>query len=313
VSPPSQSPNTPPPSPPPSRPDRRLAIDRLATEGVVEVRLLDGFAVGEGPIRDPHRHDYHELLWLREGEGVQLVDGEAYKIVPGTVTVIARGQVHQFQHARGLRGGLLRITDAAVGGAEGRLLGRRGAAVIAVPPGEGDRYESVLRALHAETRRPPDPYAADLVRHLTATLLSWLARWQDAARAERPQADDADVALQGRFAELLERDHARHHDVAHYADALGVPAAALSRALVAVTGRATKELIVERVMTEAMRLLRFTDLTVGEVAFRVGYSDQLYFSRAFKRYAGRAPQAYRSEVHGSAPLSHTGGGPAGRH
>jgi AraC family transcriptional regulator, transcriptional activator of pobA len=269
--------------------------------------------VGEGPIRDPHRHDYHELMWLREGEGVQLIDGEAYKIVPGTVTVIARGRVHQFRDAHGLRGGLLRITDAAVTGAEGWLLGRREATVIAVPPGESDRYESVLRALHAETRRPPDPYAADLVRHLTATLLLWLARWHEASRAERPQVDDADVALQGRFAELLERDHARHHDVAHYADALGVPAAALSRALVAVTGRATKELIVERVMTEAMRLLRFTDLTVGEVAFRVGYEDPLYFSRAFKRYAGRAPLAYRAEVHGSAPLSHSDDGAAGRH
>jgi AraC family transcriptional activator of pobA len=301
------------PSPLPPRPDRRLALDRLATDGAVEVRLLDGFAVGEGPLREPHRHDYHELMWLREGEGVQLIDGEPHALVPGTVTVIARGQVHQFRHARGLRGGLLRITDAAVAGGEGWLLHRRGATVIAVPPDEGDRYESVLRALHAETRRPPDPYAADLVRHLTATLLLWLARWHDASRAERPQADDADVALQGRFAELLERDHARHHDVAHYADALAVPPAALSRALVAVTGRATKELIVERVMTEAMRLLRFTDLTVGEVAHRVGYGDQLYFSRAFKRYAGRAPQAYRAEVHGSAPLSHGPPGAGGRH
>lgn len=292
---------------------RRLAIDRLATDAAVEVRLLDGLAVGEGPIRDPHRHDYHELMWLSAGEGVQLIDGEAHAIVPGTVTVIARGQVHQFQHARGLRGALLRITDAALGGSESRLLGRRGAPVITVPPGECDRFSSVLRALHAETRRPPDPYAPDLVRHLTATVLLWLARWDDASRAERPQADDADVALQRRFAERLEHDYTRHHDVAHYADALGVPAAALSRALVAVTGRATKELIVERVMTEAMRLLRFTDLTVGEVAFRVGYEDPLYFSRAFKRYAGRAPQAYRAEVHGSAPLSHTAEDARARH
>lgn len=57
-------------------------------------------------------------------------------------------------------------------------------------------------------------------------------------------------------------------------------------------------------MVEAMRLLRFTDRTVGEIAHAVGYSDPLYFSRAFKRFAGRAPQAYREEVHGSAELVH---------
>jgi AraC-like DNA-binding protein len=65
-------------------------------------------------------------------------------------------------------------------------------------------------------------------------------------------------------------------------------------------------------MTEAMRLLRFTDATVGVVAHAVGYDDPLYFSRAFKRYAGRAPQAYRAEVHGSAPFAHSEDGADGR-
>jgi AraC family transcriptional activator of pobA len=293
---------------PRSRTADRLTVDRLGSAGAVEVRLLDGFAVGEGPIRDPHRHDYHELMWWREGAGVQLVDGEALDIVPGTVTVIARGQVHQFRRAHDLGGVLLRIADAALTGADGWLLGAGAGAharVIAVPPGERARFEAVLRALHAETRRPPDPHAPALIRHLTATVLLWLERWHEASRTERPEADDADVALHRRFAERLESDYAAHHDVAHYAEALAVPAAALSRALVAVTGRATKELIVERVMLEAMRLLRFTDLAVGEIAYAIGYGDQLYFSRAFKRYAGRAPQAYRTEVHGSGGFAHT--------
>ena len=294
-------------------PRRGLAVDRLASDGAVEVAIVEDLAVGEGPIREPHRHDYHELMWLRAGEGEQLIDGEAHAIVPGTVTVIARGQVHQFRWARGLHGALLRVADAAVAGDDGWLLDRRrGAAVITVPPGECGRFEAVLRALHAEAQRPPDPYAAELIGHLTATALLWLARWDDASRAERPKADDADVALHRRFAEALERDYPRHHDVAHYADALAVPAAALSRALVSVTGRATKELIVERVMTEAMRLLRFTDAGVGAIAHAVGYDDPLYFSRAFKRYAGRAPQAYRAEVHGSAPFAHSAGAAQGR-
>ncbi|HEY6762710.1 MAG TPA: AraC family transcriptional regulator [Baekduia sp.] len=292
--------------------DGRLDVDRLATDGAVEVRLLEDFRVGERPIRAPHRHDYHELLWLRDGAGEQLVDGDPLPVVPGTVTVVARGQVHQFQHATGVAGALVRITDAALSGPTGRipagwLLGGRGGRTITVPPTERDRFEAVLAALHAETRRPPDPHAPALVGHLTATVLLWLERWHDASRTERPEVDDADVQLHRRFAELLDKDYAKHHDVAHYADALAVPAAALSRALTTLTGRGTKELIVERAMVEAMRLLRFTDLTVGEIAFRVGYGDQLYFSRAFKRFAGRAPQAYRAEVHGSAGFAHTAG------
>ena len=98
-----------------------------------------------------------------------------------------------------------------------------------------------------------------------------------------------------RFTEVLERDYARHHDAGHYADALAVPAAALSKALSEATGKTTKELILDRVMVEAARLLRFTDLTVGQVAAQVGFTDPLYFSRAFKRQRGESPQAFREE------------------
>ena len=102
--------------------------------------------------------------------------------------------------------------------------------------------------------------------------------------------------LHRRFAELLERDYARHHDTSHYAEALGVPQATLSRALAAVTGRTTKDLITDRVMLEAARLLRFTDHSVNEIAFATGFQDQLYFSRAFKRRLGEAPTAYRKRL-----------------
>ena len=72
----------------------------------------------------------------------------------------------------------------------------------------------------------------------------------------------------------------------------------LSRALSHVTGRATKDLILDRVMLEAARLLRFTDLGVGEVARWVGFDDPLYFSRAFKRRHGEPPQGYRDAARG---------------
>jgi AraC family transcriptional regulator, transcriptional activator of pobA len=278
-----------------------ISLDRLAGAAGVEALWLEDATIGAVVVREPHRHDYHELIWVRAGGGQHLIDGAPVPVRPGTVTVIGRGAVHVFQHAEGLTGAVLRFGDELLLAgrvAPGWLLAGRGGRTVPVPGGEADRLEDALRAIAAEAARPPDPYSADLLRHLVSTVLLWIERWYDAVRTERREQDDAEVQLHRRFAALLERDFRGHHDAAHYADALAVPPAALSRALSQLTGRSTKELVTDRVMLEAARLLRFTDATVGEVAHAVGFADPLYFSRAFKRSAGEAPMAYRGRVRG---------------
>jgi AraC family transcriptional regulator, transcriptional activator of pobA len=243
--------------------------------------------------REPHRHDYHELIWTRRGEGEHSIDGEPFAVRPGTVTLIGRGQVHVFERARRLSGAVVRFGPEMQRDGPGWLVGGLGSRSVPVPPSEVPSLEATIAMLAAESARPLDARALDLQRHLLSVLLLWSERWYDATRTERRDPDDADVQLYRRFDQALERDFSRHHDAAHYAGALAVPAAQLSRALSHVTGRTTKQLITDRVMLEAARLLRFTDLTVGEIAFRAGFEDQLYFSRAFKRHYGVAPSAYR--------------------
>lgn len=288
-----------------------LTVDRLPEAGSsLEVVLLEGMSYGSdsdyGP-RRPHRHDYHELVWTRSGTGQHLIDGEVSLVQPSTITLIGRGQVHVFERASALHGAIVRFGDEllagdpATGANPAWLVGSRAAQTVGVPTGEVGRLAAAIDLLAAETRRPSDSRSVDLQRHFLSALLLWVERWYEATRPEQRDADDPDLQLYRRFGELLERDYARHNDAPHYADALAVPQAALSRALVEVTGRTTKELITDRRMLEAARLLRFSEMSVGEIAYRAGYGDQLYFSRAFKRQFGEAPSAYRERLRGRAP------------
>ncbi len=274
-----------------------MELDRLPdTIASIEVVYMDEAAVGtaaeRGP-RTPHRHDYHELIWMREGEAHHVVDGRPFEAGPGTVTAIARGQVHVFESAREFTGVIVRFG--------GELLDEGPPALeptVVVPEADVDRLEAILDMLSAEVVGRPDHRRIAVQRHLLSSLVLWLERWQHAA-AREDEASDAAVQLHRRFAALLERDFAQHHDAGHYADALGVPQAALSRALAEVMGHTTKELILDRVMLEAARLLRYSDRSVSQVAFETGFDDQLYFSRAFKRSYGESPTAYRERLRAS--------------
>jgi AraC family transcriptional activator of pobA len=290
---------------------REITVDRLPEAGSsLEVVLLADARFGSesdrGP-RRPHRHDYHELVWTRCGSGRHLIDGEVSLVEPNTITLIGRGQVHVFESAAGLYGAIVRFgdellpSDSVSATNPAWLVGSRAVQSVSVPVGEVGRLEAAIEMLVAETRRPPDSGSVGLQRHFLSALLLWTERWYEATRTEQRAVDDPDVQLYRRFSEILERDYARHHDAPHYADALSVPQATVSRALVNVTGRTTKELITDRRMLEAARLLRFSGMSVGEIAYRAGYGDQLYFSRAFKRQFTEAPSAYRERMRWRAP------------
>ena len=243
---------------------------------------------------------------MRDGRGQHSIDGATVPVRPGTVTLIGRGQVHVFEGARRprRRGGALRPTrccSAATGGAAPR----RGCSPAAAGarsscrPASTSALERADRRAGRRDRRPADEHSPDLQRHLLSTCCCGSSAGTTPAAPSAATPTTPRSSCTGASPSLLERDFAAHHDAGHYADALAVPPAALSQRARHVTGRATKELILDRVMLEAARLLRFTDLTVGEVARRVGYDDPLYFSRAFKRHHDDSPQAYRDACAGS--------------
>jgi AraC family transcriptional regulator, transcriptional activator of pobA len=293
----------------PERSDGGLTLDRLPDAAeAVDVLPLEGLSSSPAEAREPHRHDYHELIWVRSGRGYHLIDGARVPARPGSITLIGRGQVHVFECAAEVEGAGVRFGEELLLGrvaqrvVPGWLLAGQCGRTVPVPAEEAERLDALIDALRSEVDRPPDAQSGDLQRELVSVILLWIERWYDAARTEARAADDSDVQLLRRFVSRLESDYARHHDAAHYADTLAVPPAALSRALTRTTGSSTKELVTDRVMVEAARLLRFSDLTAQQVAERVGFPDPLYFSRAFKRHYGQSPTAYRARVRGSARL-----------
>ncbi|MFI1030435.1 helix-turn-helix transcriptional regulator [Streptomyces sp. NPDC020951] len=274
------------------------------------MRIRSGVPDDETGCRLEQRQDFHTLYWIRSGAGRQVIDGTPLEVGSSTLTLVGRGQVYRYDDMSDVDGAVIGFGDDLL--YEGPatqvnpvwLVGRYGTQSVSVPVEDAPRMDLLIDILTAEAERPHDASSVEVQRHLLLTLLLLVQRHYDDARAEGAMSDDGDARLHRRFVALLERDFAHHHDVDHYAEALGVPAPLLARALSSSTGHPTKALITDRAMLEASRLLRFTDLQIGVIASRVGLRNQFYFSRAFKQRYGESPQAYRTRVRdGASPAS----------
>ena len=273
-----------------------LTVDDFAAEAdALEVRSLELESIDEDEVREPHRHAYHELIWVREGSGRHLIDGEPVDFGPRVLTLIAKGQVHQFERADRVSGVVVRFDDQWLAGSRRWLFSGGSCNALSVPEADAPRFDALLELLREEVEQSARPESAELRRHLLSAALLWAQRWRE-AQLEGGGATSADVQLQQRFLETLERDFANSHEAAHYAAELGVTTGTLSRTLMRLSGRSTKQLILDRVGLEAARLLRFSDLSIKEIAARLGFPDQFAFSKAFKRQRGEAPLDFRNRV-----------------
>ncbi len=80
-----------------------------------------------------------------------------------------------------------------------------------------------------------------------------------------------------------------------YAEKLNVSESYLNEALKKTTGFTVSYSIQQEVMMEAKRLLYYSDLTVKEIAYNLGYIDHSYFSRFFRKVVGMPALAFREQ------------------
>ena len=94
----------------------------------------------------------------------------------------------------------------------------------------------------------------------------------------------------------IEKYYREKHSASEYAQLLNISANALAKLVKGHYGKTLTDLIAQRIMIEAKRELYLTSRSVKEIAYHLGYKDEYYFSRFFKKQAGIAPNLYRSTV-----------------
>ena len=82
--------------------------------------------------------------------------------------------------------------------------------------------------------------------------------------------------------------------MAFYADQLCLSPKYLSRLIKEVSGKSAPEWIDAYVMLEAKHLLKYTDISIKEIVFKLNFSNQTVFYKYFKAHTGMTPTEYRN-------------------
>lgn len=142
------------------------------------------------------------------------------------------------------------------------------------------------------------------LQHLLNALVSAICDLYQSATNVSGHTDGRGDEITTAFRQLVETHFIAWKRPAHYAEALHVSVNHLTDTVRQKTGFPVSYWIQYQTMLEARRLLYHTQGSVKDVAYQLGFTDQHYFSRLFRKVTGHSPIEFRQIFHDLSTKTH---------
>lgn len=151
----------------------------------------------------------------------------------------------------------------------------------------------ILHQVFLDELETKDNIQAEMLRMLMARFIIKCTRLLKAKEGITETAKNSKIELLRQFNFLVEQHFKTEHSVGFYAGKLFKSPKTLSNNF-AKLNRSPLQIIHERIVLEAKRLLVYTDKTAKEIAYEVGFEDASHLSRLFKKYTAMSPSDFKN-------------------
>ena len=264
-----------------------MVCDNPSGVGMELYRMPEFFQQLKGMETDTmHLHGFYEIIWFQKGSGTHYVDFNQYAIAPGTIIFISPGQIHSFDTKHDQEGYVLKICaelfDDFVS-----------LSCVTVQDKDSAALEILIGAMQEELKKEDSLGHREALHALVKLFVIMVRRSYAGMNPSAPNPHKVSYKAFLNFRKLIEENYCRLHTVKDYASLLNVSSKTLTLYVNECSKYSPLELINNRIILEAKRLLRYSVLSVKEIAFRLGFEDPSYFAKFFKRLVKQSPADYR--------------------
>jgi AraC-like DNA-binding protein len=256
--------------------------------------------VGHRHLEKAHRHDFYATILFTKGSGVHEIDFQKYDVSAGSLFFMSPGQIHSWELSKDIEGYLFFCLQ--------------------------DFYE--MHYVNQKLRNFPFFGSVNFPRKLQLNKdelkenISLMQQLQKEYQSQNVMKDGLMLSLMSQIFILSTRQFSKDFDtlassaslsyfkhyqefetvveqyftteksITFYASLLNITSKHLNRITQTVVHKTATDVITERVILEAKRMLMYLDESLGEIAFRLGYEEYSYFVRVFRKTSGMTPTQF---------------------
>ncbi|HUH50738.1 MAG TPA: helix-turn-helix transcriptional regulator [Flavobacterium sp.] len=254
----------------------------------------------KGRVDEPHRHDYYTVLVINKAKGQHKIDFNIYDLGQRQIFFVAPGQVHQIIEEEQSIGYVMTFSNEfliesliPLSFIESlNLFNNYGQSPPLLPS------SAQFAAIEEYSHQIYKLFHSDATMKLLSigAFLKLLLIECNNICSINPIESDIDASgdnLIRTFKREVEQHYKTQHTTTFYANLLHITPDHLNRTVKARIGKTAKDYIQARIITEAKRLLFFTDLSNKEIGFELGFNEPANFSAFFKKNTNLSPSNFK--------------------
>jgi AraC family transcriptional regulator, transcriptional activator of pobA len=252
-------------------------------------------------LHQAHRHSFYHLVLFTKGKGEHTIDFEKFPVKPFQVYFMIPGQVHSWHFKAGVDGYIVHFNESLFSSflQNSHYLerfsffhGDSSKSVCQLPPVTHENLTALFESMLNEVNEVKEQNL-DLIRLKLLEL--FIAVDRSCGGSKQANVPKQKLTVLRSFQQLIDKHFRTIRLPKEYAELLYVTPNHLNALCQDLMGKTAGDLIRDRVLLEAKRLLTNADITVTEIAYDLNFEDKSYFNRFFKKNVGLTPDDFRKQ------------------
>lgn len=248
----------------------------------------------------PEQTEAYSIYWIKEGKGKYNIDFESYTFNDNVLFFLSPGQVFSVESEKVKEAYKLtfvrdfyciQIHDKEV--ACNGILFNNVYETPFVKPCESDtkKLNFILESLIDEFNQKETAQYDMLQSYLKQFIIHSVR----VKKEHHVIKNDEETKLFKDFSLLVNQNFKTMHSVTDYANRLGVSPKSLTKHFQKIGSQTPSDFIKSRIVLEAKRQLLYTDDSVKQIAYDIGFNDSAYFTRFFKKATSKSPLQFKKD------------------
>jgi AraC family transcriptional activator of pobA len=250
-------------------------------------------------ISEPHRHDFYYCVLVDKGNMEMEVDFKKVHLTDQTLFLSYPGQIHQINSARMEHGWFLAFDPSILDKQLKEILDQCLSEIILTPlsPVQSAGLCIFIDNLFVIYNDPLHMFRQAITQSMVTALIYQLASiYLSMERFNLIRHSARSIEITKAFKQTLRHNLKTIRRPSEFADKMNMTTSYLNDTVRAVTGFPVTYYIQQEMMREAQRLLYYSSLSVKEIGNAIGFEDEKYFNRLFRKVIGISPGAFRKKA-----------------